>query len=44
MHQLTNKSRTWSREEKVIARVEATEIGSDARFVVTNLTGRAKVV
>jgi hypothetical protein len=44
MHQLTNKSRTWSREEKVIARVEATEIGSDARFVVTNLTERAKVV
>ncbi len=44
MHQLTCKSRTWSREEKVIARVEATEMGSDARFVVTSLTGRAKVL
>jgi hypothetical protein len=28
----------------VIARVEATEMGSDARFIVTNLTGRAKVL
>ena len=44
MPQLTYKSRTWSREEKVIARVEATEMGSDARFIVTNLAGRAKVL
>jgi hypothetical protein len=44
MHQLTYRSRTWSREEKVVARVEATEMGSDARFVVTNLAGRAKVL
>jgi hypothetical protein len=29
---------------EVIARVEATEMGSDARFVVTNLAGRAKVL
>jgi hypothetical protein len=44
MHQLTYKSRTCSQEVKVIARVEATDMGSDARFAVTNLTGRAKVL
>lgn len=44
MHQLIYRSRTWSQEEKVIARVEATEMGSDARFVVTSLTGRGKVL
>jgi hypothetical protein len=44
MHQLTYRARRWTREEKVIARVEATEMGSDARFIVTNLTGRAKVL
>jgi hypothetical protein len=44
MHRFTYRSRTWSREEKVIARVEATDFGSGARFVVTNLTGRAKAV
>ncbi|HEU0017829.1 MAG TPA: IS1380 family transposase [Methyloceanibacter sp.] len=43
-HQLTYQARRWTREEKVIARVEATEMGSDARFIVTNLTGRAKVL
>jgi Transposase DDE domain group 1 len=43
-HQLTYQARRWTREEKVVARVEATEMGSDARFVVTNLTGRAKVL
>jgi hypothetical protein len=35
---------SWSRERKVIARVEATSKGSDIRFVVTNLPGRAKVL
>ena len=35
---------TWSRERKVIARVEATSRGSDIRFVVTNLPGRAKLL
>ncbi|HEY7385375.1 MAG TPA: IS1380 family transposase [Beijerinckiaceae bacterium] len=44
MHQLTYQAGSWSRPEKVIARVEATEMGSDARFVVTNLTGRAKTL
>ena len=43
-HQLTYKAGSWSRPEKVIARVEATENGSDARFVVTNLPGRAKLL
>ena len=33
---------SWSCPEKVVARVEATEIGTDARFIVTNLTGRGK--
>ena len=27
----------------MIARVEATEFGTDARFVVTNLTGRGSI-
>ena len=33
---------SWTREEKVVARVEATEPATDARFVVTSLTGRGK--
>jgi len=33
---------SWSRRRKIIARVEATSKGSDMRFVVTNLSGRAK--
>jgi len=44
MHQLTYQAGSWSHEEKVIARVEATALGSDARFIVTNLTGRSKVL
>jgi hypothetical protein len=43
-HQFPYKAGSWAKEEKVIARVEATSLGSDARFVVTNLTGRAKVL
>ena len=35
---------SWSRERKVIARVEATSKGCDIRFVVTNLPGTAKVL
>jgi hypothetical protein len=35
-------ARSWSRERRVIARVEATALGADARFIVTNLTGRSK--
>ncbi len=38
------QAESWSRERTVIARVEATSKGSDIRFVVTNLPGRAKVL
>lgn len=41
-HQLQYAAESWTREEKVIARVEATELGTDARFIVTSLTGRGK--
>ena len=44
MHQLQYEADSWSREEKVIARVEATDKGSDARFIVTNLHGRGKTL
>ena len=43
-HQLKYAAGSWAREEKVIARVEATDIGRDARFIVTNLPGRAKTL
>ena len=43
-HQFKYGAGTWSREEKVIARVEATDEGRDARFIVTNLPGRAKIL
>ncbi len=36
------QAKSWSRERKVIARVEATARGTDVRFAVTNLSGRAK--
>ena len=38
------QAKSWSRERTVIARVEATSKGSDIRFIVTNLPGRAKVL
>ena len=38
------QAKSWSRERKVIARVEATSKGADIRFIVTNLPGRAKVL
>ena len=41
-HQFKYAAESWSQEEKVIARVEATELGTDARFIVTNLTGLGK--
>ena len=43
-HQFTYAAHSWSRERKVIARVEATNMGQDARFIVTNLPGRGKVL
>ena len=41
-HTFTYRAGSWSKTEKVIARVEATALGSDARFIVTNLEGRSK--
>ena len=35
---------SWSRMRTVIARVEATSKGCDIRFIVTNLTGRSKLL
>jgi hypothetical protein len=35
---------SWSRVERIIARVEAGEDGTDTRFIVTNLTGRPKML
>lgn len=43
-HQLHYGAATWSHAHKVIARIEATEMGADARFIVTNLEGRAKTL
>ena len=41
-HQFQYAAESWSHQEKVIARVEATDLGTDARFIVTSLTGRGK--
>jgi len=38
------RAKSWSRERKIIARVEATSKGSDIRFIVTNLSGKAKIL
>jgi hypothetical protein len=43
-HQLPYRARDWSRSRKVIARVEATSLGTDARFIVTNFEGRGKTL
>jgi len=43
-HQFDYAAGSWSGEEKVIARVEATALGTDVRFIVTNLEGRGKVL
>ena len=43
-HQFRYAADSWSEERKVIARVEATEMGRDVRFIVTNLEGRGKVL
>ena len=34
-----HKATTWSRERRAVARIEATRLGLDIRFVVTNITG-----
>jgi hypothetical protein len=41
-HQFDYAAGSWSMQEKVVARVEATALGTDVRFVVTNLCGRGK--
>ena len=41
-HQFDYAAGSWTQKEKVIARVEATELGTDVRFIVTNLQGRGK--
>jgi len=38
------QAKSWSRQRKVIARVEATSKGADVRFIVTNLNGTAKIL
>ncbi|MCR4301865.1 MAG: IS1380 family transposase [Sulfuricaulis sp.] len=43
-HQFRYAAGSWGRAHKVIARIEATDLGSDARFIVTNLEGRAKTL
>ena len=43
-HQTTYKAGSWSKARKIVARAEATDMGSDVRFVVTNLPGKAKVL
>ena len=43
-HQLPYKAREWGRSRKLVARVEATDMGTDARFIVTNLEGRGKTL
>lgn len=35
---------SWSRTERIIARTEAGDQGTDTRFVVTNLAGRSKAL
>ena len=40
--QVGYQAKSWSRERKVIARVEATTRGADIRFVVTNLSTRGQ--
>jgi Transposase DDE domain group 1 len=43
-HQLPYRAREWSRSRKLVARVEATTLGTDVRFIVTNLEGRGKTL
>ncbi|MEZ5850289.1 MAG: IS1380 family transposase [Hyphomicrobiaceae bacterium] len=43
-HQLAYRARQWSRSRKLVARVEATALGTDVRFIVTSLEGRGKTL
>src|SRR3546814_16368093 len=37
-------ARSWKRQRRVVARVEASAQGTDSRFIVTNLTGSPKAL
>jgi hypothetical protein len=37
-------ARSWRRQRRVIARIEVSAAGSDTRFVVTNLAGKARAL
>ena len=43
-HQLPYRAQLWTRSRKLVARVEATSIGTDVRFIVTSLQGRGKTL
>jgi hypothetical protein len=43
-HQLPYRAREWSRSRKLVARVEATALGTDVRFIVTSPEGRGKML
>ena len=43
-HQFQHRIGTWSQTRSVVARIEATDLGTDARFIVTSLNGRGKVL
>ena len=43
-HQLPYRAREWSRSRKLVARVEATALGTDVRFIVTSLQGRGRTL
>jgi Transposase DDE domain group 1 len=43
-HQLPYRAREWGRSRKLVARIEATALGTDVRFIVTSLEGRGKTL
>ena len=43
-HQLPYRARAWSRSRKLVARVEATALGTDVRFIVSSLEGRGRTL
>ncbi len=43
-HQFQHRVGTWSQIRTVVARVEATDLGTDARFIVTSLNRRGKLL
>ena len=43
-HLFQHAAQSWSRKHNAIARIEATDLSADARFIVTNLSGRGKTL